>query len=310
MATRSPRPLVTVVGSSNTDMVINTPTLPRPGETVLGGVFRTAAGGKGANQAVAAARAGGDVRFVARVGDDNLGRAALAGFRKDRIDVGRVLPTEGTASGVALITVDRAGENCIAVAPGANGLVTPADVERAFQDVAPPAVVLVQLEIPLEAVKATVRMGRVLGAVVVLNPAPARVLPPAILKLVDVLTPNESEAALLTGIEVRDQVGAGKAAAKLRDMGVRCVIVTLGAKGAWIQDDTGGRLIPGFKMKAVDTTAAGDVFNGALAVALGEGKQVAEAVRFANAAAGISVTRLGAQPSAPTRAEITKLLGA
>jgi ribokinase len=302
------KPIV-VVGSSNTDMVIRVPRIPRAGETLLGGVFLTAAGGKGANQAVGAARSGGKVALIARVGRDVFGDQAIAGLRRDGIDVSCVFRDKLTASGVALIFVAKDGENSIAVAGGANAKLSPADVRKATGVIRSAALLVAQLETPLATVTAAVRAAVRAGVHVILNPAPARPLPNSLLKLISVLTPNETEAELLTGIKVIDAAAAGKACSKLRSRGVGTVILTLGSRGAFLADANGQKLVPGFKVKAVDSTAAGDVFNGALAVALAEGKTVLDAVRFANAAAALSVTRPGAQPSAPTRADIEKFLG-
>jgi ribokinase len=302
------KPRTVVVGSSNTDMIIKLDRIPRPGETILGGEFVTAAGGKGANQAVAAARAGGDVTFVARVGQDIFGDKALAGFVREGIHVEHVQRDPAAPSGVALIFVAKDGENSIAVAGGANLLLSQVDVKQAAPAIAAASTVLMQLETPLETVRAAAQIAARTGVAVILNPAPARVLPDELLKLVSVLTPNETEAELLAGIAVTDEAMAALAAEKLRARGVETVILTLGARGAFVATASIRQLVPGFPVEAVDTTAAGDVFNGALAVALGEGKPLLEAVRFANAAAAISVTRLGAQPSAPSRKEIESLL--
>lgn len=297
-----------MVGSSNTDMIIKLERIPRPGETILGGDFVTAAGGKGANQAVGAARAGGQVTFIARVGRDMLGNQAVAGFIKHGIHVDYVFRDPSAPSGVALIFVAKDGENSIAVAGGANGRLSPADVKKAAKIFAGASVLVMQLETPLETLQAAAELATKAGVRVILNPAPARPLPDTLLRHVSVLTPNETEVELLTGIPVTNNTAAAKAAAKLRARGVETVILTLGARGAFIADADGNRRVPGFKVKAVDTTAAGDIFNGALAVALAENKPLDDAVRFANAAAAISVTRLGAQPSAPSRKEIAKLL--
>ncbi|MCP5524157.1 MAG: ribokinase [Verrucomicrobiales bacterium] len=302
-------PGIVVVGSSNTDMILRLPRIPRPGETLLGGEYLTAAGGKGANQAVAAARAGGQVTFVARVGTDSLGDQAVAGFCRERINVDFLRRDPKCPSGVALIFVSAAGENSIGVAPGANGRLAVADVRRARQAIAEADVLLVQLEVPLPVVLAAVAMAHAAGTPVILNPAPAQKLPADLLRRVDVLTPNESEASLLTGVKVKDVAGAGRAARKLRAQGVGTVIVTLGAKGALLVTGEGEVLVPSFPVEPLDTTAAGDVFNGALAVALGRGHSLVESVRFACAAAALSVTRLGAQPSAPRRGAIQRLLG-
>jgi len=299
---------IVVVGSSNTDMIVQLPHLPKPGETVSGGAFSTAAGGKGANQAVAAARAGANVGLVARVGEDSFGEQAIAGFVGDGIDVSHVTRNSAAPSGVALIFVDDGGENCIAVAPGANATLTPEDVEAAEDLITGAEVVVMQLETPIETVGRAAALAREHGVRVILNPAPARQLSDEILGNVSILTPNESEAELLTGIQVSDDAGAEEAARALSARGVDIVILTLGSRGAYVFESDSGELVPGFEVQAVDTTAAGDVFNGSLAVGLAEGKPLAEAVRFANAAAALSVTKLGAQPSAPTRSEIETFL--
>jgi ribokinase len=302
------KPSILVIGSSNTDMIIRLARIPRPGETMLGGEFSTAAGGKGANQAVAAARAGGRVTFIARVGRDMFGAQAIAGFVKDGINVTHIMRDAAAPSGVALIFVAKDGENSIAVAGGANSVLAPADVQKARSLFATTRVVVMQLETPLATVQAAAQLAAQAGVGVILNPAPAQPLPDQLLKLVSILTPNETEAELLTGVRVTSAASAAQAAAKLRRRGVQTVIITLGARGAFVAAATGQQLIPGFKVKAVDTTAAGDTFNGALAVALAEGQPLAQAVRFANAAAALSVTKLGAQPSAPRRRDIAQFL--
>jgi ribokinase len=300
---------IVVVGSSNTDMIVKLPHLPKPGETVSGGAFSTAAGGKGANQAVAAARAGADVGFVARVGEDSFGEQAIAGFVGDGIDVKHVTRNPAAPSGVALIFVDDAGENCIAVAPGANAELTPKDVEAAEELITKADVVVMQLETPIETVARAAALASQHGVRVILNPAPAQPLSDEILANVSILTPNESEAEMLTGIQVADDEGAAAAARALVARGVDTVILTLGSRGAFVFESESGELVPSFEVQAVDTTAAGDVFNGSLAVGLSEGMPLTGAVRFANAAAALSVTKLGAQPSAPTRSEIDAFLG-
>ncbi len=304
------KPRILVIGSSNTDMIIKLDRIPQPGETILGGEFATAPGGKGANQAVAAARAGGEVTFVARVGRDMFGEKAVAGFVEDGINVNYIVRDKAAPSGVALIFVARDGENSIAVAGGANSRLSPADVKRARPAFAGACALLMQLETPLETVQAAAGLAARAAVPVILNPAPARALPAKLLQLVSILTPNETEAELLTGIAVTDQRSAARAAERLLAKGVKTVIITLGSRGAFIATDSIRQLAPGFRVKAVDTTAAGDVFNGALAVSLGEGKPLLEAARFANAAAAISVTRLGAQPSAPRRKDIAAFCGA
>jgi len=299
---------IVVVGSSNTDMIIKVPHVPMPGETIIGGTFSTAAGGKGANQAVAAARAGGDVTFVARVGEDMFGEQAKDGFIKDNINVDHVLSDKDAPSGVALIFVGEDGENSIAVASGANANLSPSDVESAGDAILSADILIMQLETPLETVQKAASIASEKGVKVILNPAPACELSDDILSHVSILTPNESEAELLTGIKVESEKDAAAAADALMAKGIQTVIVTMGPKGAFVVTADCKELVGGFTVKAVDATAAGDVFNGTLAVAMAEGKPLEEAVKFANAAAALSVTKLGAQPSAPTRAEIEKFL--
>jgi ribokinase len=299
---------VLVVGSSNTDMVLRVPRIPGSGETVLGSAFAMAAGGKGANQAVAAARAGGRVTFVARVGDDVFGGRALASFRADGIDTRFVFPTAGAPSGIALINVDDKGANSISVASGANALLSAADVEAAGPAFDSADILLVQLESPLGTVEAAAAKAAMAGVPVILDPAPARPLGDGLLRSIAVLTPNEREAEFLTGVAVGDESGAREAAVRLRARGVVGVVITLGERGAWASSPDFEGLVPAFEADPVDTTAAGDVFNGALAVALAEREPMREALRFASAAAALSVTRPGAQPSAPGRREIEALL--
>jgi ribokinase len=302
------KPKIVVVGSANTDMILQVERIPRPGETILGGQFSLAPGGKGANQAVGAARAGGDVTFVARVGRDLFGEQAITGFRRDHIDARYVFRDRACPSGVALIFVAKDGENSIAVASGANARLSPAEVRKATPAISRASVLLLQLETPLAAVGEAARLAAARGVRVILNPAPAHPLPPALLRRVSVLTPNESEAERLTGIRVESERTAARAAGVLLSQGVGAVIITLGARGAFVATADSRRLVPAFRATAVDTTAAGDIFNGALAVALGEGMELEDAVRFANAAGALSVTKLGAQPSAPRRREIERLL--
>lgn len=295
---------IVVIGSSNTDMIVKTPYIPLPGETILGGTFNTAAGGKGANQAVSCARAGGKVTFVARVGDDMFGEQALRGFRKDGINVDFVVKDGRAPSGVALIIVDDKGQNSIAVASGANSNLSVPDVEAAADTISSAAFLLMQLEIPIETVAAAARMAADKNVRVILNPAPAQPLSDELLRNVTIITPNETEASMLTGIKVEDQASACKAAETLVSKGVKSVIITMGSAGAYVHCDDFRGMVPGFKVEAVDTTAAGDTFSGTLAVALAEGKTLEQATVFANAAAALSVTKLGAQPSAPNRAAI------
>jgi len=301
------KPNILVIGSSNTDMVAKVPRIPRPGETILGGQFSTAAGGKGANQAVAAARAGGEVCFIACVGNDVFGKQSIDGFVQEGINIG-YLRRKRSASGVALICVAADGQNSIAVAPGANAQLLPADLKRAQAAFREADILLLQLETPLPTISTAIKQAANADLPVILNPAPAQALPDELLRCVSILTPNETEAEMLTGVKVTNESGAKRAAQVLHRRGVETVIITLGARGAFVSSGGMQELMPGIKSKAVDTTAAGDVFNGALAVGLAEQLGLRAAVQFANAAAAISVTRLGAQPSAPKRKEIAQRL--
>jgi ribokinase len=299
---------IVVIGSSNTDMIIKIPRIPKPGETILGGKFNTAAGGKGANQAMAAARAGGDVTFVARVGDDIFGQQAIKGFKKDYINVDHVLTDNHEPSGVALIFVDEKGENSIAVASGANAQLSVKDVENAQSAILSAGILLMQLETPIETIRKSASIAQNSGAKIILNPAPAQLLDNELLSMLDILTPNETEAELLSGIKVTDIESAKRAGKILLEKGLDKVIITLGNKGALLVTENETELISGFKVDAIDTTAAGDTFNGTLAVGLAEGKELKDAIKMANAAAALSVTKLGAQPSAPSRNDIEKML--
>ena len=297
-------PKILVIGSSNTDMVVRADRLPRPGETVLGGTFFMNPGGKGANQAVAAARLGGQVAFVCKTGDDLFGSEARRLFREEGIDTSHLLTDPSAPSGVALITVDRQAENCIVVAPGANANLTPDDLRRAASAFEQADIVLLQLEIPMETVEQAALTARATGKRVVLNPAPATAIPARLLAALDLITPNETEAEAITGIGIADRRTADEAARRLAATGAKQVVITLGAQGALVYEAGQSRIVEGYPVRAVDTTAAGDVFNGALVVALAEGKPLEEAARFACKAAAISVTRPGAQGSIPTRAEV------
>jgi ribokinase len=285
-------------------MVVKTSHIPMHGETVLGGAFFMNPGGKGANQAVAVARLGGNVLFVSKIGNDIFGKQAAQLFAAEGINTSCVFSDDALPSGVALITVDAAGENSIVVAPGANGNLLPADVERALGELGTAGVVLLQLEIPLATVAYVAEYAASHGIKVILNPAPAAALPAQLLSHIDVITPNVTEASMISGIKVSDDETAKRAAMRIREMGVDRVVITMGSAGALVLEGAVFTHIPAPKVQPVDTTAAGDTFNGALAVALSEDKSLPDAVRFACEAAAISVTRLGAQSSIPYRNEL------
>ena len=295
---------ITVIGSTNTDMVIKSPGLPRPGETILGGTFFMTQGGKGANQAVAVARLGGELLFVAKTGTDIFGNNTRELLRKDGIDGKYLLTDPVHPSGVALITIDEKAENSIVVSSGANGYLLPADLKQIPEVIGDAEIILMQLEIPLETVEYVAETAFAQGKKVILNPAPGRQLSARLLEKLYLITPNETEAELISGIKVTDILSAKQAAVKIHEMGVSSVIITLGVKGALVYTDSRFELIPAVSVNAVDTTAAGDVFNGALTVALCEEKSLSAAVKFATRAAALSVTRMGAQDSVPYRHEI------
>lgn len=294
--------MIVVLGSTNTDMVISGAKIPVPGETVCGGSFMMNPGGKGANQAVAVARLAakkGLCTFIAKVGDDLFGRETAVRMAADKINA-KLIVDKKAASGTALILVDRKGQNCISVALGANGTLLPGDVKKFTKDIQSADALLLQLETPLETVLWAAQTAHAKKVPVVLNPAPAAKLPKELYQCLDWITPNETEAELLTGVKVVDLASAQKAEAVLRKRGVGNVVITLGSKGCY----AAGKIHPCVKVKAVDTVAAGDTFNGAFVVALAEGKTVDEAVAFAQKASAIAVTRPGAQSSVPFRREI------
>ncbi|CAH0997585.1 Ribokinase [Emticicia aquatica] len=293
-----------IIGSSNTDMVIKSQKLPAPGETIIGGTFLMNPGGKGANQAVAAAKLGATVTFISKTGNDIFGKQAIQGFQREGINTDFVFTDLENPSGVALILVDAKGENSIAVASGANANLQITEVETAIQQITADDTVLLQLEIPIPTVEFSIKKCFEKGAKVILNPAPAQVLDESVFKYLDIITPNETEAELLTGIKVTDLSTAEQAALKFHEKGVKNVIITLGSRGAYLHNENVNRLIPSPIVDAMDTTAAGDVFNGALAVALSEGQDLEQSISFACRAAAISVTRMGAQASAPLRSEV------
>ncbi|WP_455642658.1 ribokinase [Parabacteroides sp.] len=302
--TQTSRQQILVVGSSNTDMVIKAAHLPRPGETILGGTFFMNPGGKGANQAVAIARLGGPVTFICKTGSDIFGHQSQQLFEEEGINTSYVFSDSENPSGVALITVDEKAENCIVVASGANANLLPSDLAKAEEAIEQADLVLMQLEVPMETVRFVANIAWQKGKKVILNPAPAHPLPADLLRHLYLITPNETEAEMITGVKITDESSAGEAARLLSEMGVQHVIITLGSKGALIYSDGKAEMVPALKVEAVDTTAAGDVFNGALTVALSEGRSLKEAARFACKASAISVTRVGAQSSAPYRNEV------
>ncbi len=299
---------ITVIGSSNTDMIIQVPRLPVPGETLLGGSFSTALGGKGANQAVAAARAGGEVTYIGRVGDDVFGEQALNGMKEDGINIDYAVKDPLVPTGIAQIVVDEEGKNIIVVAPGANQNLCEQDITNARKAILASDLLLLQLETPIQTVRFAAKFAFENHIRVMLNPAPAIPLDDELLGYISILTPNKLEAEALTGISITDERSVELAGRILLEHGLARVIITLGSKGSMVIDNGGAEHVPAFRIKSVDTTAASDVFNGAMAVALAEGKNFYESVRFGNAAAAISTTRLGAQPSIPRREEVMEML--
>jgi len=299
---------IAVVGSLNMDLVVRVPHMPIPGETVIGSDFRTIPGGKGANQAVAATRLGAEVTMIGRVGDDDFGRAQLRNLGELGVDTTHVIVDPEAATGIALITLDASGQNSIVLASGANMRLTTEDINAAQDAILQSDVLVLQLESPLEVVAYAIDMAHAEGVEVILNPAPAQPLAKETLVKLDYLIPNESETVLLTGIEVADINSAKAAAERLRGEGVGTVILTLGDRGAFLVSATESVHVPGYEVEVVDTTAAGDAFVGGFAVALAQGQNLAEAVRYANAAGALAVTRLGAQPSLPTRQEVEEFM--
>ncbi|UMB76802.1 ribokinase [Dickeya fangzhongdai] len=299
-----------VLGSINADHILNLAQFPRPGETVIGKQYGVAFGGKGANQAVAAGRSGADIEFIACVGADDIGERIRQQLINDRVDVSAVEAISGQTTGVALIFVNGEAENMIGIHAGANAAVTPDYLNRYQQKIIDASALLMQLESPLETVTAAARLAHDNGTKVILNPAPACSLPDELLSLVDMITPNETEAQILTGVTVETEDDAQRAAQVLHDKGIATVLITLGSRGVWLSEQGKGQRIPGFRVTAVDTIAAGDTFNGALVTALLESRPMVAAVKFAHAAAAIAVTRYGAQPSVPWREEIDAFLNA
>lgn len=295
---------ILVIGSSNTDMVIKTRSLPKPGETVVDGNFLLNPGGRGANQAVAAARLGGTVTFVYKRGNDLFGNQSLGFMMRESVDIQYVVKDERNPSGVALITVDKCGATSTVIAPGANGSLVPEDISEKIFSHVEFGILLLQLEIPMKTVEYAARRSAERGIKVILNPAPFKKIPEALFRHLWLITPNKTEAERLTGIRVTDHQSADVASRKLVQRGVPNVVITMGDCGAYLNSSDYCGIIPAEKIQTVDVTAVGDVFNGALAVSVSEGKDLRESVEFANIAAAISATRMGALSSAPYRKEI------
>ena len=295
---------IIVIGSSNVDMVVRTSHLPAPGETILGGEFFMNQGGKGANQAVAIKRLGGNLIFMAKLGNDVLGRQSVGYFKKEGIDTRYIALDEDSASGVALISVDDHAENSIVVASGANMLLNEQDVDKMLEEMCEGDILLMQLEIPLQTVEYAARKAFGKGVKVVLNPAPARSLPKELFRHLYMVTPNRIEAEMLTGIKIANDADVEKVAEEICAMGVKNVIITLGSKGCLIREEGVSYRIDAFKVEPVDATAAGDTFNGALCVGLSEGMDLKQAAVMASKASSIAVTRMGAQSSIPYREEL------
>lgn len=295
---------IIVIGSSNVDMVVRTSHLPAPGETILGGEFFMNQGRKGANQAVAIKRLGGNLIFMAKLGNDVLGRQSVGYFKKEGIDTRYIALDEDSASGVALISVDDHAENSIVVASGANMLLNEQDVDKMLEEMCEGDILLMQLEIPLQTVEYAARKAFGKGVKVVLNPAPARSLPKELFRHLYMVTPNRIEAEMLTGIKIANDADVEKVAEEICAMGVKNVIITLGSKGCLIREEGVSYRIDAFKVEPIDTTAAGDTFNGALCVGLSEGMDLKQAAVMASKASSIAVTRMGAQSSIPYREEL------
>jgi ribokinase len=299
---------VVVIGSYNTDLTIKTGRIPRPGETIIGGIFSEGGGGKGANQAVAAVRTGADVCFIARVGKDALGKEGIQRLKNERIDVSFVVQDSEVPTGVAFIIVDERGENSIVVASGANARLSPEDIEAAKEKLTSAAVLLVQLESPMDAVRASIVSAHASGATVIMNPAPAQSLDQTLLHEIDIITPNKVEAEMLTGIKVSDEESLRSIVKQFHTFGIKNVLITLGSKGIFAGMNGQMEMIPAYQVRTVDSTGAGDVFSGSLAAFLAEGMPIEKAARLAIASSSISVTRMGAQNSAPRRAELVNFI--
>ena len=299
---------ITIIGSSNTDLIMQVDKTPGPGETIIGKKFSVTPGGKGANQAVAAARSGGDVSFIGCIGKDVFGNLAIEKLDKDNIDTSSIYRESDAPSGMALVYVDADGENSISIAPGSNFELSPKNIDESLGTLSNTKIILTQLEIPIETVEHAAQLAQERGITFILDPAPAASLSDNLMGNVDIITPNETEAEKLTGIALTNETNIRSACEKLHKQGVGTIIITLGSRGAFLSNSDYCLLIPTYKVDPIDTTGAGDIFNGALARAMSEYEDIREAIKFANAAAAISVTKLGAQASAPKKSEIEAFL--
>lgn len=299
---------VVVVGSYNTDLTIKTARIPHPGETIIGGVFSKGGGGKGANQAVAASRAGAEVSFIAKLGNDVLGKEGIQRLADEKINTKYIFQDDSISTGVAFIIVDNQGENSIVVASGANSKLNPADIQLAYNEISDAGVLLVQLESPLETIRKAIKIAHENNTLVILNPAPAQPLDNHLLKEIDIITPNKVEAEMITGIKANNEEGLKSIVEKFLEFGIKNVLITLGPKGIYAGCAESKSLIPAFEVTPVDSTGAGDIFSGSLAAFLAEGMSIEKAITMASASASISVTRLGAQSSAPKRIEIENFI--
>lgn len=297
-----------VLGSVNADHVLQVPSFPRPGETLHGRNYQVIPGGKGANQAVAAARLKADIGFIACVGDDPFGVNIRESFKCDGINIGGVKMQADCPTGIAMIQVSDSGENSICISAEANAKLTAEAVEPELERIRQAEYLLMQLETPIDGIERAAQVAKEHDTKVILNPAPARELPESLLACIDIITPNETEAEVLTGVKVDDDASAKAAADVLHGKGIDTVMITLGAKGVYVSQNGEGHIVPGFRVEATDTTAAGDTFNGAFVTGLMESMPLESAIKFAHAAAAISVTRFGAQTSIPTREEVDAFL--
>ena len=299
---------ILVIGSINADHVLQTPQFPQPGETITGHNYQICAGGKGGNQAVACARSGGNIKFLACAGNDDFTRSVINNYQTAGMDTSLIQQLDNVKTGVALIYVNDQAENCIGISAEANDLLNKTVIEQHYQAIADAEFLLMQLETPVAGIEAAAMIARQNGTTTILNPAPARSLPDSLLSNIDIITPNQTEAEYLTGIKVTDESSARTASEVLHTKGVKTVIITMGRQGAFLSTAEKYKLIPGYSVKATDTTAAGDTFNGAMVVALAEGRDIESAICFAHGAAALSVTRPGAMTSIPDRDDILQYI--